>query len=426
MGATDNLTTWSPGTKIAFRFLFVYFILYIFPFPIDVIPQASLWISGRDVWNGLVVFSGKHVLHLDSDITVLPNGSGDTTWNYVQLVVFASLSFGITLIWSLVDRKRANYASLYFWLIVALRYYLAVALMGYGFIKIMKSQFPFPSLDRLSDTYGASSPMGLLWTFMGYSVSYNFFTGLGEALGGFLLFFRRTKMIGTFVNLAVVSNVVMLNFSYDVPVKLFSIHLLLINLFIMLPDLEQLTDFFIRHRATTPAPIGPLFSNTRWRLTHGIGKGVFIAYVVVFGLYGGYQSYKLYGDYAVETPLYGKYSIERQVINADTIAAVDGNTRRWKEISSNRGGIASVEYMDGAKMYFRVSADTVLKKMKMWSGDSTTAYRFNYDQQGDMLFLRGEVFKDSVFLEVRRTTNPNDMLLVSRGFHWINEYPYNQ
>jgi hypothetical protein len=40
--------------------------------------------------------------------------------------------------------------------------------------------------DRLLKPYGESSPMGLLWTFMGYSTGYNLFTGGAEALGGLL------------------------------------------------------------------------------------------------------------------------------------------------------------------------------------------------------------------------------------------------
>lgn len=99
------------------------------------------------------------------------------------------------IIWSVADRKRKSYDLLLYWIMVYVRYYLAFMMMNYGFIKIIKSQFPFP-FRSLTETYGESSPMGLLWNFMGYSTAYNKFSGLAEAIGGFLLLFRRTATFG--------------------------------------------------------------------------------------------------------------------------------------------------------------------------------------------------------------------------------------
>ena len=90
--------------------------------------------------------------------------------------------------------------------------------------------------------------MGLLWTFMGYSGVYSVFAGLGEVIGGVLLFFRRTRLLGALVVAMVMSHVVVLNFAYDVPVKVFSTHLLLIAVLIMTPDRKRLLNFFILNK----------------------------------------------------------------------------------------------------------------------------------------------------------------------------------
>ena len=45
--------------------------------------------------------------------------------------------------------------------------------------------------------YGDSSPMGLVWTFVGASVGYEIFSGLFEAISGYLLFWRRTALVGS-------------------------------------------------------------------------------------------------------------------------------------------------------------------------------------------------------------------------------------
>ena len=94
--------------------------------------------------------------------------------------------------------------------------------------------------------------MGLLWTFMGYSTVYTIFAGLGEVIGGAFLLFKRTRLIGSLIVIAIMSNVVMLNFAYDVPVKLFSTHLLLMAIFLTVPDIKRLSNLFFFNRAIAP------------------------------------------------------------------------------------------------------------------------------------------------------------------------------
>jgi hypothetical protein len=126
---------------------------------------------------------GKHILRLSTDITVQPNGSGDTTYNYVQQTCYLVLAAVATGVWSVVDRRRMQYARAHDFLRIYVRYSLASSMLSYGFAKVFKMQFPFPSVERLMDPFGDSSPMGLLWTFMGYSTGYNLFTRGAEVLG---------------------------------------------------------------------------------------------------------------------------------------------------------------------------------------------------------------------------------------------------
>ena len=68
--------------------------------------------------------------------------------------------------------------------------------------------------------------MGLLLNFMGYSTAFNMFTGLAEAIAGFLLLFRKTVTFGSLMSMTVLSNIVAMNFCFDVPVKIYSANLL--------------------------------------------------------------------------------------------------------------------------------------------------------------------------------------------------------
>src|SRR5262249_17022289 len=111
-------------------------------------------------------------------------------------------------------------------------------------------------------SYGDSSPMNLLWTFMGFSDGYNLFAGAGELLGGILLATRRTTLLGALVSLAVMTHVAVLNLCYDVPVKLLSLHLVAMALYLIVPDARRLAAFFLSNRPAPPADHPRLFP---WR-----------------------------------------------------------------------------------------------------------------------------------------------------------------
>ena len=126
------------------------------------------------------------------------------------------------------------------------------------------TQFIFPSFGRLVEPLGEFSPMGLLWNFMGYSTPYIIFSGLAEVTGATLLLFRRTATLGAMTSAAVLLNIVTLNFCYDVPVKLYSVHLELMSLFLLLPDAPALWRFFVLHQPAAPHGLWVARFQRRW------------------------------------------------------------------------------------------------------------------------------------------------------------------
>jgi len=57
--------------------------------------------------------------------------------------------------------------------------------------------------------------------------------------------------------------------------------------------------------------------------------------------------------------------------------------------------------------------------------DTSNATSFTYRRDGDYLLLNGKMGNDTVFIKLKRFDEKN-FRLMSRGFHWINEYPYNR
>ena len=150
----------------------------------------------------------------------------------------------------------------------------------YGFSKVFHLQMQFPDAGRLAESFGDSSPMGLLWTFMGYSFGYSLFAGMAEVAGGALVLFRRTTTLGVLVIAAVMLNIEILNLTYDVPVKLYAAHLLFMAIVLLAPDFTRLANVFVLNR---PVPAVD-FSRTwpkRWMGTAGLAiKALVIAWLL--------------------------------------------------------------------------------------------------------------------------------------------------
>ena len=198
VSAQEDASSWSLASRIAFRFGFSYFILYVYPRSVGSLGAGIKYNNPlRDMWHVVVPWVGEHVLHLPGPFTEIANGSGDQMYDYVLLFCIAIVAAVATIVWSWLDRNRKNYRVLYEWLRLFVRIVVAVAMISYGANKLFRMQFPEPGLAKFVDTYGQSSPMGLLWAFMGTSRAYSFFGGVGEMLGGLLLLVPRFTKLGS-------------------------------------------------------------------------------------------------------------------------------------------------------------------------------------------------------------------------------------
>ncbi|WP_353062060.1 hypothetical protein RBB77_12165 [Tunturibacter psychrotolerans] len=259
-------TQWHLAKRILFRLAFCYLVLYYLPSVLNVIPGAqSLASLYNFVWDRAISWGLVHFFDIDPT-QAIPHytGSGDTLLAYLRLCATAIAAAGVGTLWTILDRRRPHYISLHGWLRVFARYALAFALFGYAFAKIAPTQFSHLQSRQLAESYGQSSPMALLWNFMGFSTPYTVFSGCAELLPAILLLFRRTALLGSITAFAVMLNVVMLNFCYDVPVKLYSLNLLSLALFLTLPEAQKLLRVFVLNRSTAPSNLRQPFFKQLW------------------------------------------------------------------------------------------------------------------------------------------------------------------
>jgi len=418
MQTTSTLSpapAWSGPQKIAFRFFFGYFVLYTLPF-----------VDG--LWRALIPWVGAHVLQLSQPITTFTNGSGDTTYDYVLVLCMVVLAGMATVVWSVLDRRRANYTVLLYWLTVLVRFYLAFIMVSYGFAKVFKTQFPYPDLRRLLQPYGDSSPMGLAWTFLGFSLGYNWFMGLAEVGGAALLLFRRTTTLGALVLAGTSANILAINLFYDVPVKLFSSNLLFMALFLAILEGQRLLNLFFLNRPTAAANHAPFFKNRRWRIAGWVVKGLFIGGNLYTNVYQGFANARQYGDTAPKPHLYGYYEVQTFAVAADTLAPLTTDTTRWRKLVLGNRSLANVQMMNDSLRRFTVKLDTVKRSFVLTNRDDTLQrYVFTYVRpDSTSLVLRGSGYRrDSLFLRLRLLPTEK-FLLTNRGFRWVNEFPFNR
>jgi hypothetical protein len=423
--ANEHTGDWSLTHRLLFRFTALYWILYCIPqfgcaSLVDILPWGSEKLSGWMAWplQQPSLWLGTHVFHLQGEAaTFHPTGSGDTALDYVLVLVIAVLAVLGTVVWSLLDRKRKQYRTFDAWLRMILSFVLAAAMLSYGFAKVFPGQFGQPGLGQLTETYGESSPMGILWVFMGVSRWYTMFGGFAEVVPGLLLLFRRTRTIGALLAAAVLTNIVALNFFYDVPVKIYSSHLLLLSLFLAGPDLLALAKlFFLRRQIQLRTDHVPA-SERKWLRRTG---NAMQAIVVIAALYTqGYSNYQPYTVPDRTMPLYGAWQLQHAT---STVAMTP-----WERIIVQRKSSITVRTADTSFIRFDSKIDAQKQTIAITSkkfGDGVLHYAVD-PANARHLSISGNLGKGELAFDMERI-NPDSFPMLTRGFHWINEYPYNR
>jgi uncharacterized membrane protein YphA (DoxX/SURF4 family) len=430
-----TLPRWSLATRVGFRFAFSYFLLWLAPGAVGALglqervistPFRALWVS---LWHQVVPWVGANLLHLQGSFAEVANGSGDELYDYVLIFCIAILAVVVTVIWSVLDRKRTEYRQLYAWLRLFMRMTVGAAMIGYGLKKIFWSQFPEPPLARLVDTFGQTSPMGLLWTFMGESRFYSLAGGVGETVGGVLLFVPRFTALGAIISFGMMCNVLLLNLAYDVPRKIYSIHLVLICLFLLLPDFQRLANVFIFNRRAEPVEETPLFQDRQFNFAALMLQFAFLIMVVFVT---GKEAYldAVKAATHLPAPIRGIWSVEEFTIDGVPHPAMLTDTERWNRVIFDNADLLTIQPMDGSLQQYDLKLDPGLRSFSFTKpGSETVDGAFTLTQpQRDHITLQGKFAGRSLSANLQRVdlSDPSQFLLINRGFHWVNDSMHNR
>jgi hypothetical protein len=410
----SSVPDWRLPTRLAFRFFAVYFSLYVLF--TQMLSSLLVWPGAGGpslefLTNGLVAWVGAHIFH----VTAAPvlSGSGDKLFDWVQAFCLLMLAIVGAVVWSILDRRRLGYDKTYRHFRVFLRFALGSTMLSYGIVKAFPLQMPAPPLTRLLEPYGNFSPMGVLWYSIGASFPYERFVGCAELAAAVLLFIPRTARLGALVALADTIEIFTLNMTYDVPVKLFAFHLVMMSAFLAAPDLGRLVRVVFADGA-----------RTRWAAGLQVAFGL---YLVAFSYVGARRQFATFGWGAPKPALYGVWVIDEMMIDGTVRPPLVTDLQRWRRVVIDRATTLTFWRMDDTFVGYPAVTDedsrtiTLSKpNTKDWSA------KFTVDRQTPQhaIFegtMDGHVLRLDAHL-VRR----EDFLIVSRGFHWIQELPFNR
>jgi uncharacterized membrane protein YphA (DoxX/SURF4 family) len=326
---------WSTAHKVAFRFAFCYFVQYIvFSVPYLLLTRlTTLQWNGKQIielpWLTIVPWVSSHILRF----TVMGiGGTYDSAYYWVQKFCYMLIAAIVTIVWSILDSKRADYAKLDAWLRLFLRLCLAYILFGYGGAKVMPFQMPPPSISRMVQPFGDLMPFHLLWAFMGYSTFYEVLCGVVEMVCSVLLLIPGMTMLGAFLSLAALGNILVLNVSYDVFVKLIPLHLALFAFYLLTPYIPRIMNLFVFNQPTKPERPMPLFHRRSlnyllWGVQWAIG-----IYLAVSILLLGAKSARAFHEKATTIPLYGVWDVDEFAADGQVRPPLLTDNFRWQRI----------------------------------------------------------------------------------------------
>ncbi|MGX1642039.1 hypothetical protein [Sphingobacterium sp. NPDC055431] len=412
-----------PKNPILFRFCFILITLFIilinnnsffFLLFLERILTPVLTDLLKFLASGFVKFDGNMPFR---------SGSGDTTLQWLLLLLISIVSIIGCIIWTLIDRKNKVYPRLYYWLTVLIRYYIAITMLMYGFVKVFSQQFPAPDLIRLTEPLYKFSPMGLAWTFYGASPAYNIFIGIAEMLG-VLLLFRKTTTLGALIMLGVSINVMATNYFYDVPVKMVSTALVLFSLFLLAPNIKRFYMLLIKQEPVQLSrPPQPTFSK-RWKRIAFISiKYLFIILTIASLIPRTHSTRKYIAQLqGKKSELYGAYYIPfKEHLNRKKINMPD----HWHYLIFTNENSLTVRDESMDLIYYQLIPTKDSKEFRIVGKYNEPSLDLKYRLKEDGLILMETDSKDStsIFLEKIDMENID---LKTRTFRWVQDYPYNR
>ncbi|WP_435614798.1 hypothetical protein [Streptomyces coelicoflavus] len=427
-GTSPAPPKWAGAARTAYRFGCVYTGLYCLTSP-----QVYLALRGggmgrrqeaADAWAKLwairPVRNWMSVRVLGRELGDRFDG-GDDPHTWAGQLCWLAGAAAAAPVWSVLDRHRTDRAALDKWFRLAARFCLAGQMFSYGAAKAVPLQFQLPP-SKLVEPLGDLTPMSLLWAHTGSSKPYQILLGCAEITGGLLLIVPRTAPLGALLCAAEMAQVLLLNMTFDVPVKVHSFHLLLLGLLLLAPHTPRLADAAFTQRPLPAATPTDLFRSRRAnRIATALQAG---AGLLLLGaqLRNDWTFWKNHGGGREKPELYGVWDVTGFSVNGEQLPPVTTDDRRWRRIVVDSVDAVAIQHMDDSLDPCMAAIDMNARSVALTKmADPKWQVTFAFERPADdLLVLDGEVDGRHHRLHLRRR-DLTSFPLVSRGFHWVQE-----
>jgi hypothetical protein len=410
-----------PLERLILRFsvLFVSLFVISLPFPYHFIPDIGKRTS--PYFEIAVKWVGNNIFHIKGAYT--SQIVSDSTGMYINLFLISVIAIALSFLWRLFEKQERDYNRLKYWFHTIISYYLSLQLLIYGFDKLFKHQFYLPEPNTLYTPLGNLSPDILYWSTMGSSYYYSVFMGLLEVIPAALLLFQRTRLIGAVIALAVMINVIVINFSYDISVKVYSCFLLLLCFMVALPGLKKIFHLLVLNKPVDGRQWKPEINSQKKILFYSISKAIVIGCILFESLLTYARSDNFNDDRAPRPFLYGAYNVEVFARNNDTIAPLLTNNERLRRVFIHRRGYFITQNMNDEMHDYKMDYDLSKKELILTTTDnSKIILKYVLSGKDSILNLSSEIKNQHINITARKI-DLSKLPLLQQGFHWtIDSY----
>jgi len=143
--------------------------------------------------------------------------------------------------------------------------------------------------------------------------------------------------------------------------------------------------------------------------------------------YSSWSGWHMYGDGRTKSALYGIWDVEQMTVDGQVRSPLLTDYGRWRRVIFDFPTASSFQRMDDSFAGYRAKIDVnsnalVLSK----SDDKNWKASFAFQRQTpDQLTLDGQMDGHKVRMQLR-LFGREKFLLISRGFHWVQEVPFNR
>ena len=390
---------------------FVCLFILTFPFPYAILPDIGGLLA--PFFEPIIEFLSAHLFKIKSPYT--SQILSDSTGLYIHTFFIAFISILLGTIWHFFSKQQEKLIFIFFQLFIS--YYLSLQLFIYGFNKVFKHQFYLPEPNTLFTPIGEASPDILYWTVMGSSYIYSVFAGILEIIPAILLLFRKTRLLGALIAMAVLINVVLINIGFDISVKLYSLFLLLLSVLIIAPESKRLFAFFIQGKATIPNPkeveISQIINTPNKAMFAALGKSILIGLILFESLFIYFKTNNFNDDLAPRPFLHGAYQVNNFSSNSQ-----QANNETIERFFIHRKGYFITQDKNGKLKDYQLTYQNSKQQFILRDYKNQTHFlKYDYFPKDSLLYLKGVLQNDSIELQ-SSVIDLKELPLLQKPFHW--------